>query len=189
MEIWKSVTGYKGIYEVSNQGRIRSLDRYIKYYRKTSAKYAIKSSIKIDYIFGRFLKPKKDKDGYLIVCLYLERKIAKMYRVHRIVAKEFIANPNNKLQINHKNGIKSDNRSKNLEWSTSKENIHHAIKYKLTTLNMKSVDQFTIDGVYIKTFNSIAKASRQTKICRSFISNACRGKLKTSGGYTWKYSI
>jgi hypothetical protein len=178
MEIWKSISKYENIYEVSNKGRIRSLNRYIK--------YSWKKTIKIDFIYGRVLKPKKDKDGYLEVNLYLERKIAKMHKIHRIVAKEFIPNPKNKPQINHKNGIKSDNKIENLEWVTGKENVQHAIRKKLYTSNMKKINQFSIENKFIKTFNSINEAKRKTGC--SCVSDACRGNLKTSGGYIWKYA-
>jgi hypothetical protein len=113
-EVWRDVIGYEGMYQVSDHGRIRSLK------------------------FGkeRILKPDKHKDGYLIVNLYKD-KISK-YLIHRLVCLNFLDNPENKEQINHINGIKTDNRLINLEWVTPSENIKHAVETGL--INIKGSD-------------------------------------------------
>lgn len=110
-EIWKGIQGYE-FHEVSNLGRIRSLDRYVKSClgRTRIAK-------------GRILTLTKTKKGYLICNL-----VGKTFLVHRLVADAFIPNPLNKPFINHKKGIKTDNRVEKIEWCTSKENTTHAIK-------------------------------------------------------------
>ena len=118
-EIWKDITGYDGAYQVSNLGRVRSRDRIIKreYHNNCIRK-------------GKILKPQIDKDGYLRINIYKNKKI-KMGLIHRFVAQEFIPNPDNLPQVNHKNLNKQDNRIENLEWISLKDNIKHAANFGL----------------------------------------------------------
>jgi hypothetical protein len=104
-EIWLPVTGWKECYEVSNTGKVRSID---------TRRYT-----------GKVLKQTLDKDGYAHVGLH-NTGIYKTYKVHRLVAKEFKLNPDALPQVNHKNLNKSDNYFDNLEWVTNMENVQHA---------------------------------------------------------------
>jgi hypothetical protein len=113
LDYWKDVEGYEGLYQVSNTEKVRSLDRYVK------------SRIGKRFAKGRVLKQMLGKFGYLTVYL-CNKKGKKRKPVHRLVAQSFILNPNNYLEINHKNGIKTDNRVGNLEWCTRSQNMKHA---------------------------------------------------------------
>ena len=177
-EVWKDIKGYEGLYQVSNLGQIRSLDRY-KY---TKGRYGrMKAKIK-----GRLLKPCLNHDGYKEIVLSKDGK-SKMYRLHRIVAETFIDNFDNKNQVNHKNGNKLDNKAQNLEWVTCKENINHALINNLIKCE-KSVNQYDLKMNFIKKWRSISEAKRQLKIKDSNIIRVCNNKSKTAGGYIWKYA-
>ena len=160
-EEWRDIKGYENLYQVSNLGRIKSLDRY----KITKGRYG-KLKIKIK---GKVLKPCINHDGYYEIVLSKDGK-AKMFRLHRIVANTFIENKRIANQVNHINGNKLDNRVDNLEWCTCKENIKHAVNNNL-----------------INIYETITEAGKQNKILKTSIVNCLKGKSKTSGGYIWKY--
>lgn len=136
----------------------------------------------------RFKKMKtcSDKDGYKKVTLHKNKK---GYRrsVHRLVAEVFIPNPENKPQVNHKNGIKYDNRVENLEWVTQSENTIHSFRVlKNKTRPKKPVVQM-LNGEIIKEFVGMAEAAKETGLKIEHICRCCRGGLDRTGGYQWKY--
>lgn len=109
-EVWKDIDGFRGIYQVSNAGRVRSITRKVHNYMKP----------------GRYLKQYKKPNDYLQIGLVSpDGQVFKHVYVHRLVAQSFIPNPNNYSQINHKNFDKEDNRAENLEWVSPTQNILH----------------------------------------------------------------
>lgn len=121
-EVWKPVVDWEPLYEVSNIGRVRSKDRIVKCNTGTGVKKS------------KEIKPRIDRYGYVAIALTIkDRKL--QTGVHRLVAKAFISNPDNKESVNHINGIKTDNRVENLEWCTNQENSDHAVRIGLKNGN------------------------------------------------------
>lgn len=180
-EIWKDIPGYEGLYQVSNLGRVKSLERY-----KDNNGGLVKMPEKI--MQGGI------RNGYVLVSLTKDGK-RKSFSAHRLVAQAFIQNPEDKPTVNHINGNKRDNRVDNLEWNTDLENIRHAFATGLSgfehSKNKKgsiSVAQYDENMNLVKIYPSIMEAERQTGIPNRNIALCCRGKHKRIGGYIWKYA-
>jgi len=114
MEVFIDVLDYEGFYQVSNLGNVKSLEREVNH---PKGGVLLKKE--------RILKPSTDKNGYKIVVL-CKIGVSKTFKIHRLVCSSFIKNLENKPCVNHKNGIKNDNRIENLEWCTVKENTKHS---------------------------------------------------------------
>lgn len=172
-EIWVSIPNTNDNYQVSNLGNVRS--RHNKYKHRIDEKYHL-------------LKPYFTKKGYLSVSI---KEHNTNRPVHRLVAQAFIPNHDNKPQVNHINGIKTDNRVENLEWCTNKENAIHAVKNglwdKQRYVNRKPVIQYDMSFNIIRTWDSAEEAQRVLGV--KHISSVCnRDKYRhTAGGYIWRY--
>ena len=168
-------------YEITKDGRIRRIS-----FNNIKEKNTVCNKLPI------MLKRHYDRDGYLRVTINNGDK-SKMKYVHRLVAETFISNPNNYEQVNHKNGIKDDNRVENLEWCTRSQNIRHRIDVLGVTLRnkkgSKEVEQYTLDNILINTFPSAKEAGRQLNISQGHISEVCRGEHTQYKGFIWKYKV
>lgn len=193
-EIWKDVKGYEGKYQVSNLGRVKSLgsDKWHK---------------------GRVLKPSFDgKGNYLFVGLHKDNCI-KLATIHRLVAEQFIPNPDNLPCVNHKDENKTNNRVDNLEWCTVKYNSNYGkckenmIKSRQSNPNYKNslirgqatrnkigcsgaekpVLQFTTRGEFIREWRSLSTIEAELGISRGGITKCCKGVFKQCKGFLWKF--
>ena len=174
-EEWRDIGGYEGLYQVSNLGRVKSLN-----YKHTGIE--------------KILKPSVDKKGYLFICLYKNSVKKRNFKIHRLVAEAFISNPNNLPQVNHKNEIKDDNRVDNLEWCDAKYNNNYGTRLERvaekTTNGKLSKPVLQINpntNEVIAEFPSINEVERQLGFGENAIIHCCKGRTKTSCGFKWQY--
>ena len=176
-EIWKDIKGFEGLYQVSNMGRVKSLERVT--IRKDGKKLPVEE---------RILKPETERTGYLRVQLYDSSGKTKRIKVHRLVCEAFHENPKKKPCVNHIDENKANNAASNLEWCTVAENNNHGTRNARSAKSLsKPVGQYTLEGELIKIWESTHEVERQLGFDQGYISKAARGKLKTAYGYVWKY--
>ena len=145
-EIWKDVKGFEGRYQVSNMGRVRSLDRWTNHEHP----YLLK---------GRMLNPSMNKrKGYLRISLSDGSRNYKHYEVHRLVALHFVPGYKDGLVVNHNNEVKTDNRADNLEWCTYQYNLNYS---DVVSWKRKPVYQYDLDGNFIKKFKCGKQAEKE----------------------------
>lgn len=182
MEIWKDVKGTDSNYQISNEGRVKSIDRVIQ------------TSNNSRHYETHMLKPYLNTAGYWMVTIKINGEWKKC-RVHRLLAEAWIPNPDNKPCIDHINGNRSDNRIENLRWCTYKENSNFAIAHDRLVEShsnqtneqlMKTVQQFTLEGELVAEYKSSKEAADAVGCTRNAITKACRNNEKVKG-YVWKY--
>lgn len=153
--------------------------------------YVISANGKIKNLNTSHIYSQKELNGYMTVKLMNENRKYQDKSVSRLVGLTYLDLPENfdneKYVINHKDGNKLNNHHSNLEWITQKENIQHAYQNNFVKLNTKPVLQYDKDMNYIKKYNSISEAVKETCCDRSAIIKVCQGKQKTSLSYIWRY--
>ena len=193
-EEWKQVVGFEGLYEVSNTGVVRSVDRVVGGRWKCGRR-----------ISGVILAQQLSKNGYLTVILHKESQYYTK-QVHRLVAEAFIPNPDNLPQVNHIDTDKTNNNVENLEWMTGMDNMRHAFAngcFKFTERQKEAVKRnleacvksrikpvVAIDPedlTFVAVFRSTADAERIIGNKNIKVSSVVNGSRKTSGNYKWKY--
>lgn len=170
MEEWKDIKGYEGLYQVSNEGRVKSVRNQ------------------------KLMKPKTDKKGYKVIQFSVNGE-RKAFKVNRLVAQAFIENPNNLPCTNHKDCNPTNNRVENLEWCDYTYNNHYANRVEKASIKMvnnpkisREVYKYTLDGDLIAKYPSANEAQRDMGINRSRgVSMCCRGIIPTYKGYKWSY--
>ena len=168
-EKWKPVKGYKGLYEVSDWGNVRSLN-----YNKTGR--------------AQLLKSRKDTRGYLKVVLCKKGERKNKY-VHRLVAEAFLPNPLNLPDVNHKSECKMLNFACVLEYCDKKYNNNYGShNQRVADYFSIAIDQFDKNGQFIRRWKSTSEAGRQLGISYGSICECLKGRRKTAGGYKWRYA-
>ena len=159
---WREVKEYSN-YEVNQLGEIRHKKRQ------------------------KILKPRDNNGGYQYVNFKINGKNTN-FAVHRIVANAFIPNPNGYTEVNHKDYNKKNNCVDNLEWVSSSQNKQHSyLKQENKKTRGKAVNQYTKEGIFLKTFDSVSDAAKELGCCVAAISNCCLGRTKTSQGFRWSF--
>lgn len=191
-EVWRDIPNYEGLYQVSNLGRVKSLERKI-----------IRRHNTILPLRERILK-QQNMNGYKFVRLS-KNNITKQHLIHRLVAKIFIDNPFDYNEINHKDENKFNNNVNNLEWCSHKYNINYgdgnkkrsstekqtkslsnySQKYNCFGRKKKAVLQYDLQNNFIKEWHSITEASKTLNLNK--IWEVCNGKRNKCGNYIWKY--
>lgn len=187
-EIWKDIKGYEGLYQVSNLGNIKSLDRFVVY-----------SGGELKLHKSKNIKQNPNQQGYLTMTLS-KNNCKKSFRVNRLVAETFIPNPLNLPQVNHKDENKLNNNVENLEWCTAKYNCNYGnrgikisskIDYKkIAEINKlkqsKKVFQYDLNNNLLKVWKSVSDCTKEG-FSSSGISQCCHNKLNTYKGFIWTY--
>lgn len=178
-EIWKDVPGFDGMIQASNLGRIKSF---------------------YGYKYGRILKQTYDNNGYGYHRVHINHH---RYYPYRLVAQTFISNPENKPEVNHIDGNKSNNRVDNLEWATRSENQKHAYKLGLQKPSenqkhavskwnkehrVKKVYQYDVKGDLLNVFKSQQEAAKILNLSEASISRILNEQRNNRKGYILKYN-
>ena len=181
-EEWRPVVGYEGLYEVSNMGRVRSVERTVwdnRGYYKT--------------VQERIRKPQNNRHGYLCVVLAKDGKIKNHY-IHRLVAEafiQFVPEANASYEVDHRNTVRTDNRVSNLCYVTSSQNsLNPKTRERYINNSKTSKPVIGIDMVtgLIVEFASAHEAERQMGIAQSNICACLKGRKKSTSNFYWYYA-
>lgn len=186
-ELWKDIKGYEGLYQASNFGNIRS----IVFHNNICRKYRI-----------HILKQQIDRYGRKRISLTKNGE-RKLYQVHRLIAMTFLDKQDFKymdsenkehinlkdLEINHKDENPLNNNVENLEWCSHNYNMHYGNieEKKRNSKKTKRIEQYSLYGKYIRTWDSVLDITKDLGISKQSISYCCNKKIHTAGGYVWRY--
>lgn len=191
-ERWRDVNGFEGLYQVSNKGRVKSVERLINY-----------SDDRI-YQYQSVIKKTSFNKGYVYVNLS-KNSVSKSYKIHRLVAEAFIPNPDNKPQVEHIDTHRDNNYVWNLRWVTPKENQNNVLtikhlsesqkgeknklygKYGKEHHSSKPVLQYDLDGNFIREWECAMQIERELGINHSNVAACCRGRMKSCNKNRFKY--
>jgi len=175
-EIWKDIKNFEGLYQVSNLGRVRSLNKFVRH-----SNHFMK-------LKGSILKLQTDcQTHYKKIRLCKEGKYTH-YAIHRLVAQTFIPNPDNLPQVNHKDENKSNNCVDNLEWCDSNYNNNYGTKNRRVALKLsKPILQYDLNGNFIKEWISAMEIQRQLGYANTNINACCNKRIKRVYGYIWRF--
>lgn len=182
MEVWKDIKGFEGIYQISSHGRIKS-------FKKNKKGYILSN---------------RNKNGWYLNVVLTSKDNWRSVKIHRLVAESFIPNPDNKPEVNHKDGDKQNNKVENLEWVTESENMNHAINMNPNIVKgmnhynkysrPKTVQQFNFDGELMAEYPNCKLASEITGVCqRNIHAVAAQEEYKPgltrsqAGGFVWRF--
>ena len=183
VEEWRPVVGYEGLYEVSNLGRVRSLDRYIDSVNVFGEPYKRFSK-------GRVLKLLYDDKGYQRITLY-NGITDKQKLVHRLVAQAYIPNKDNLPEVNHKDQNPANNCVDNLEWCDRIYNVNYSdARERQWRAVSRPIEQLTMDGQHIAYYLGIKTICRKLNMCRNTIQRCLHGRKrhKSAYGYLWRFA-
>lgn len=172
-EIWKDIEGFEGLYQVSNMGIVRSLDRIDAQGRRLK---------------GKVIASFPNRNGYLKVNLYWDRSIKQVF-IHRLVAAAFLDNPDNLPEVNHIDEDKGNNLVENLEWCTALYNTNYGTRTeRAAKANERPIYAVSGSG-HRYFFESARKAAELLGLDRSAVSKCLRGKRKYHGGFSFELAV
>lgn len=175
LEVWKDIRDYEGLYQGSNWGRVKSLDRWVK-----------DTNGSLRFYKGKILKPVTNSRGYFQVGLCKNGKV-KFHLVHRLVAEAFLDNPDNLPCVNHKDENKQNNNVENLEFCDCKYNINYGTaRQRMVEKQSKKVLQYDLEGNFIREWKSTRECERNGFIQQA-VAACCQGKRKTHKDSIWRY--
>lgn len=191
-EQWKDIDGYEGLYQISNYGRVKSLPKSWLLTNNFGTHWVTKEE--------RILSPIINNKGYYVVSLVKDKR-KKQFRIHQLVATHFLKNEKADNCINHIDGNKLNNYFENLEYCTQSHNIKEAYRLGLKKPNKNMlgrlddlcpnsipINQYTLDGVFIRRWNSAREAMRQMGKKSNKIYLCCKHKKSQMYGYKWEYA-